>query len=173
MSRLVDPTLTGGGPERIAQNEAIAPIKFLSTTSTILGKRADVVAYGFADKIMILISLDGRMGKMYYVSLSQSQSVNSYAFGTHFAMGTDDEFSMLAMSHLTPVPLLGAPANDTEGHIYTAQIATLICRQNRDERRTVVVGMPPRSPSSDGTVTNEDRAMFLDILALVDRVRVW
>ncbi|KAK9480737.1 hypothetical protein V1514DRAFT_340784 [Lipomyces japonicus] len=154
------------------KTDEVSPIKSLQVAAEYGMDRLDVISYGFSDKIMILISKNGSLGKMYYIPLTGSP-VQQYAFNTD-STGEDDDFSLLAPSHITPTPILGASHDDVEGHIYAAQIAALIGRQNPDERRLVVVGLPYLGPRTDNEIlTMQARGLFLDILQLVSQVRIW
>ncbi|KAK9365750.1 hypothetical protein V1509DRAFT_632009 [Lipomyces kononenkoae] len=133
-------------------------------------KRVDVIAYSFADKIMILVSQNGNLGKMYYVPLVASSSVRPYS---HDMLPTEDgeDYALLPLNHLTPVSVLGASPDDTEGRIYAVLIASLICRQSPDERRLVVVGLA--QGLGGDSITDQNREMLMDVLEMVGECRVW
>ncbi|KAK9239358.1 hypothetical protein V1525DRAFT_398592 [Lipomyces kononenkoae] len=145
-------------------------IRTKQAVRNISGKRVDVIAYSFADKIMILVSQNGNLGKMYYVPLVASPSVQPYS---HELRPTEDseDYALLPLNHLNPVSVLGASPEDTEGRIYAVLIASLICRQSPDERRLVVVGMP--QGLGGDSVTDKDREMLMDVLQMVGECRVW
>lgn len=105
-----------------------------------------------------------------------SSPPNAFAFGSSTGPDGEDDFSLLPLTHLTPTALLGGAADDTQGRIYAVHIASLISRQSPDERRTVVVGM---SAGTRGTradmddISDSDRNLFLDVLAMVAECKVW
>ncbi|KAK9329264.1 hypothetical protein V1520DRAFT_356145 [Lipomyces starkeyi] len=160
------------GPTTSASNQSteLSPIKTKQVVRHISGKRVDVIAYSFADKIMILVSQNGNLGKMYYVPLVTSPSVQPYSYDM---LPTDagDDYALLPLNHLTPVSVLGASPDDTEGRIYAVLIASLICRQSPDERRLIVVGMA--HDLGGESVTDENREMVVDVLQMIDECRVW
>jgi hypothetical protein len=82
-----------------------------------------------------------------------------------------DDYALLPLNHLTPVSVLGASPDDTEGRIYAVLIASLICRQSPDERRLIVVGMA--HDLGGARVADENREMVVDVLQMVDECRVW
>ncbi|KAK9472788.1 uncharacterized protein V1510DRAFT_416067 [Dipodascopsis tothii] len=148
------------------------PLQTRQKAAEIAGKRMDVVTFGFADTILILISEDSRLGKMYYVPLTAAPGGNLQAYD--YGDEADDDFSLLPLSHLTPVSVLGGGSNEVEGKMYAVQIASMISRQNADERRRVVVGMGIARSSSDDIALGPDaRRRFLDILTLVGQCSVW
>ncbi|KAK9458325.1 hypothetical protein V1511DRAFT_485595 [Dipodascopsis uninucleata] len=149
------------------------PIRSIQRAQIIEGHRIDIIAYDFADKIMILISKDGRLGKMYYVPITTTQGAQSYAFDS-FSSEDQDNFSILPLNTLTPHALLGSSADDTLGRLYAVQIASLIAKQSPNERRTVVLGLASdltheHSYSADDSSRNE----FLDIITMVNECKVW
>ncbi|KAK9464932.1 hypothetical protein V1512DRAFT_249620 [Lipomyces arxii] len=156
--------------EYAQNNQVPQPIVSKQSVREIGGHRVDVVTYGFADKIVILVSRDGNLGKMYNVPLISSAAPQLFSFDNSFNDG--DVFSLLPLNRLTPIPMLGASSDDIEGRIYAAQIASLICRQSPEERRLVVIGMAHAHNPSD-TITTSSRMEFIDILNLVGKCRVW
>ncbi|KAK7206808.1 hypothetical protein BZA70DRAFT_115206 [Myxozyma melibiosi] len=150
-----------------------APVKTRQSVRMISGVRVDVVVYSFADKIMVLVSQNGRLGKMYYVPLASSASLSAFAFGSGTNPGGEDEYSLLPLTHLTPTPVLGSSADDVEGRIYAVQVASLVSRQSPDERRTVIVGMAATKREATEDLDDAHRSLFLDVLAMVAECRVW
>ncbi|KAJ8101262.1 hypothetical protein POJ06DRAFT_251001 [Lipomyces tetrasporus] len=153
-----------------SQSPELSPINTKQVVRNISGKRVDVISYSFADKIMILISQNGNLGKMYCVPLTASAAVQPYSFDMIQTV-TGEDYSLLPLNHLTPISVLGASPDDTQGRIYAVQIASLIIRQSPDERRLVVVGMAHGMGGE--SVTDENREMFLDVLQMVGECRVW
>lgn len=72
---------------------------------------------------------------------------------------------MLPLTHLTPTTLLGGGGEDREtlGHLYAAQIASLISTRNAEEKRSVLVGLGLQK-------IDMGREAFFDLLDLIGSV---
>ncbi|KAK9459273.1 uncharacterized protein V1516DRAFT_679464 [Lipomyces oligophaga] len=145
-----------------------APIQTKQTTRYVHGSRVDSIIYGFIDKILVSVAVDGRLGKMYYVPLTASPSINAFSY---VEADDEDDYSLLPLTHLTPMGLIGAPPDDAEGRMYAVQIASLISRQAPEERRTVVVSLAPMKYGQ--MTTEQQREMFLTIVEMVGECRLW
>jgi hypothetical protein len=87
----------------------------------------------------------------------------------------DEEGLENTPSHLNPRFLLGSSA-DPRGEIsqlYAVQIATLVLKQNPQERRTLLVGVGMKGKIASDYESEEARALILAVLELVGENRVW
>lgn len=160
-------------------------LPFPATTKQVAGMvkgvKTDVMAMDFSDKIMIMISQEGRLA--HWVSHFADWSFrisnvitnldklhvplenqNPGTDGMHtFPEGTDD--SLLPLAGLTATSLVGgyAPGLDTFGQLLARQIATCIAMKSPSEKRLLVVGLGLR------TSLASDQETFTDLLDLVLR----
>lgn len=72
---------------------------------------------------------------------------------------------MLPLGHLSPKTLIGAGGEQREtlGHLYSAQIASLISTRNPEETRTVMVGLGLQK-------IDMEREAFFDMMELLQKV---
>lgn len=78
-------------------------------------------------------------------------------------------------AHLNPRFLLGS-ANDARGEIgqlYAVQIASLVVRQNAEERRTLLVGVGLMGKLASDYDSEEARTLIREVLGMVDTCRIW
>ncbi|KAL8656195.1 MAG: hypothetical protein Q9226_002752 [Calogaya cf. arnoldii] len=103
------------------------------------GILTDVMSSSFSDKIMVTITQRGRLAQWVNVPLDVT---NPSATDQYLPSATGED-SLLPMTHLTPKTLLGGATEEREtlGHLYAAQIASLIASKNPEEKRTVMVGL--------------------------------
>ena len=87
---------------------------------------------------------------------------NSPARGENFLPSSED--SMLPLSNLTAVPLLGGGHSERQmiGQLYASQLASLVVSKNPEESRTVLVGLGLSKIEANQT-------QYLDLLELVTR----
>ncbi|CAF9911516.1 MAG: hypothetical protein HETSPECPRED_000358 [Heterodermia speciosa] len=99
----------------------------------------EVHATYFLDKIMVLISQEGRLAQWIHVPLEGSSS--SISEQPLPSMTSHD--SLLPMPHLTPRTLLGGSTaeRETTGQLYATQIASAIAMRNPQENRMVLLGL--------------------------------
>ncbi|KAA8905658.1 hypothetical protein TRICI_005264 [Trichomonascus ciferrii] len=143
----------------------------------INGRRIHVVVVGFEDRISVNVHSEGRIGRMYYVSLQSSNIPQLHPVGFEdggsFA-SESTETELFPLPHLTPVPLIGSDIDDTSGRLYSTLIASMISRQSPEENRTVVVGLAGDiGPREGASVTKDHRKELLDIIKLVQQCKVW
>lgn len=72
---------------------------------------------------------------------------------------------MLPLIHLSPKTLVGYgdEKRETLGHLYASQIASIIATRNREESRTVIVGLGLQK-------IDMERESFFDMLELLQKV---
>lgn len=75
----------------------------------------------------------------------------------------DDDDGLLPLTHLTPTTLLGAGhGRESLGQLISVQLASAISMRDRDESRTVVVGLGLQRPTLDSDA-------FIQLIELVGR----
>jgi hypothetical protein len=87
----------------------------------------------------------------------------------------DEEGMQNTPPHLNPRFLLGS-SSDPRGEIaqlYAVQIATLVVKQNPQERRTLLVGVGLKGKIASNYESEEARALILGVLDLAGECRVW
>ncbi|PHH83778.1 hypothetical protein CDD82_2650 [Ophiocordyceps australis] len=114
---------------------------------------------GFADKMLVTISQEGRLSQWFHVALA-----GNAANVLHMALPSASN-SLLPATHLTPRTLLGAGGDDREtlGQLYAAQIASFICLKSPDESRSLLLGLGLCKPDTH-------REAFFDLLDLARQV---
>lgn len=138
------------------------PAKTKQAAAMIDGVKTDVMSISFADKLMITIVQNGRLGQWVNVPLLNDDPTH---LDTHLLPTTSDEDTLLPSSRFTPRTLLGAGSEEREimGHLYAAQIASAITLKDPNEARPLLLGL------GLGKV-NTDRDVFLQIIDLVLKV---
>lgn len=141
------------------------------STGSVNGKQLDVVSVGFADKISIMVySRDGRLGKLFSVSLSALSAANAEVP----KLPGQDENYLLPLPNINPVALMGSDANDVQGRLYASTISSLVARQSPQERRNLVIGVAyDLGPREDEEIEKHHRQELLEVVKLVQEARVW
>ncbi|GAO49393.1 hypothetical protein SAICODRAFT_68448 [Saitoella complicata NRRL Y-17804] len=151
-----------------------SPVQTRQAARFIDGKHTECLVYGFADRIMVLVTDSGKIGQMLSVSLETSSLVPPPPLGA-------EHLDLLPPSHITPKYMLGAsntPRGEL-GQLYAVHIASLVASQNPDEARTVIVGLAlstnVRGYDYEDTeiMGAKERSRFLDVLELVAKCKVW
>jgi proteasome assembly chaperone 3 len=77
---------------------------------------------------------------------------------------TDDDDSLLPLTHLTPTTLLGGtvPEREAAGQLLAVQIASIITTRNKDEGRMIVCGLGLKSAELD-------QPSYLELVELVGK----
>lgn len=161
------------------------PVRTREATGLIGTTPTEVTRVDFTDKILLTISQGGRLSQ--WVSLDTPTSMHTH---THtrtenaniplqiqvpltVTPSTAVELplpssttGLLPSTHLTPSTLLGGggETRETYGHLYAAQIASHISLRDRDDRRTLVVGMGLERVEDGG------REAFFDLVELAQKV---
>ncbi|KAA8911112.1 hypothetical protein FN846DRAFT_897764 [Sphaerosporella brunnea] len=122
------------------------------------GLPTDAMVLGFADKILITVTQEGRLAQWFHVPLDSAHRVLTEA------SSVDDEDSLLPLPHLTPRTLLGGtiPEREATGQLLAVQLASIITKKNKDEGRMVVCGLGIHSAELD-------QQSFLEVVELVGR----
>ncbi|KAF8249462.1 hypothetical protein K440DRAFT_598894 [Wilcoxina mikolae CBS 423.85] len=142
--------------------DSVAATGYPATTKRAAGFVKDVptvaMTVGFADKILITITQDGRLAQWFHVPLD---SANRVIAG---APETDDDDSLLPLTHLTPTTLLGGtvPEREAAGQLLAVQIASIITTRNKDEGRMIVCGLGLKSAELD-------QSSYLELVELVGK----
>ncbi|KAI0007388.1 hypothetical protein F4779DRAFT_513566 [Xylariaceae sp. FL0662B] len=133
------------------------PAQSKSAVGPIDGIATDASSLFFSDKILVILSQEGRLSQWIQVPLSAPSSAS-----VDMALANP---SLLPMSHLTPRTLLGGGGEERESlaQLYAAQMASHIVRRDSEERRTLVVGLGLKQ-------LKPDREAFFDVLELVQKV---
>lgn len=116
----------------------------------------------FADKIMITITQNGRLGQWLTVPLLADNPTSNDPHFNLAQAATED--SLLPVTRFQPRTLLGAGGGqrETMGLLYASQVASLITTKNPEESRVLMLGL--------GLVKVEmERDVFLQILDLVTK----
>ena len=88
----------------------------------------------------------------------------AHRFRSEFATADDTEDPLLPMTHLTPTTLLGGADENREaaGQLIAVQLASAISSRDKEEARTVLVGL--------GLKTAElDQMSFMELIELVGK----
>ncbi|ETI23650.1 hypothetical protein G647_05452 [Cladophialophora carrionii CBS 160.54] len=134
-----------------------APTK--QVAGEINGVKTDVMYMSFADKIMITVTQNGRLGQWVTVPLFSDNPTQSDPYFQTNRYGDD---GLLPSSRFSPRTLLGAGGTDREamGQLYASQIAHAIVTKSPEENRALMLGL--------GLAKVElDREVFLQIIDLV------
>ncbi|EXJ62505.1 hypothetical protein A1O7_02943 [Cladophialophora yegresii CBS 114405] len=134
-----------------------APTK--QVAGEINGVKTDVMYMSFADKIMITVTQNGRLGQWVTVPLFSDNPTQSDPYFQTNQYGDD---GLLPSSRFSPRTLLGAGGTDREamGQLYASQIAHAIVTKSPEESRALMLGL--------GLAKVEmDRDVFLQIIDLV------
>ncbi|KAF8534620.1 proteasome assembly chaperone 3 [Trichophaea hybrida] len=139
--------------------DSIVATGYPATTKRAAGFVKDVptvaMIVGFADKILITITQDGRLAQWFHVPLDSANRVIAAAPETN-----DD--SLLPLTHLTPTTLLGGtvPEREAASQLLAVQIASIITTRNKDEGRMIVCGLGLKSAELD-------QSSYLELVELV------
>ena len=87
------------------------------------------------------------------------------SFAEQYIPSSNEEDSLLPISHLTPKTLLGGSTSEREtvSQLYATQIASAIVTRDPKEKRTVVVGLGLSN-------TQIERDVFYDMMDLIHQV---
>ncbi|KAM5342403.1 hypothetical protein ACJ41O_013369 [Fusarium nematophilum] len=135
------------------------PSRSREASGLVNGVATEVTSTGFADKILITISQEGRLSQWIQVPLTGSSA------GVVEMTLPSMNKGLLPSTHLTPKTLLGGGGEEREtlGQLYAAQIASQLSLRSPDDRRTLVLGL------GLGKVDLE-REAFFDLLELAQKV---
>ncbi|KAF5606786.1 uncharacterized protein FSUBG_5767 [Fusarium subglutinans] len=135
------------------------PSRSREVSGLVNGIATEVAYTGFADKILITISQEGRLSQWIQVPLTGSSS------GVVEMNLPSSSKGLLPSTHLTPITLFGGGGEEREtlGQLYAAQIASQICLRSPDDRRILVLGLGLSK-------TDLDREAFFDLLELAQKV---
>ncbi|KLU92835.1 hypothetical protein MAPG_11797 [Magnaporthiopsis poae ATCC 64411] len=139
--------------------EDVFPAPHKIATGTVGGISTEASSMTFSDKIMVMLSQEGRLAQWIQVQLSAPSAAMVEMALPRTNIGS------LPPAHLTATTLLGAGNDDREtiGHLYAAQIANFMSLKNPDEKRTLILGLGLRKAEAD-------RETFFDVLELVQKV---
>ena len=139
------------------------PAQTRQATATINNVPTSITSIAFADKIMITITQNGRLGQWLTVPL---QADNPTSTDPYFNLAqAAEEDSLLPMSRFQPRTLLGFGGGEREtmGQLYASQIASLITTKSPEEGRSLMLGLGLAE-------VDLSRDTFLAILDLVTQV---
>ncbi|EXJ72434.1 uncharacterized protein A1O5_04938 [Cladophialophora psammophila CBS 110553] len=134
-----------------------APTK--QVAGEVNGVKTDVMYISFADKIMITITQNGRLGQWVTVPLLSDNPTHS---DPYFQTSRSGDDALLPSTRFSPQTLLGAGSSGREamGQLYASQIADAIVTKTPDESRALMLGL--------GLAKVElERDVFLQIIDLV------
>ncbi|QDS77025.1 hypothetical protein FKW77_006480 [Venturia effusa] len=151
------------------------PARTKTTVCTIASHPTTITSHSFADKIMITISQDGRLGHWIHVPLAPTPSSSTNGPEPTLSNDLDSDLppsTLLPDSHHTATTILGGtgtPNLDTLGQLLATQLASLLCSRNPDEGRMLVLGLGLRKDMGEsGKVGREEFAEMvggvLDVL---------
>ncbi|TID20220.1 hypothetical protein E6O75_ATG07680 [Venturia nashicola] len=117
------------------------PARTKTTICTIASHPTTITSHSFADKIMITISQDGRLGHWIHVPLIPTPSSSTNGPEPTLSNDLDSDLppsTLLPDSHHTATTILGGtgtPTLDTLGQLLATQLASLLCSRNPEEGR--------------------------------------
>ncbi|OAG37344.1 hypothetical protein AYO21_08421 [Fonsecaea monophora] len=116
------------------------PASTKQAAKEVNGVKTDVMYISFADKIMITITQNGKLGQWITVPLLSDNPTHS---DPYFQTGRSGEDALLPSTRFSPRTLLGAGGSEREamGHLYASQIADAIITKTPDERRSLMLGL--------------------------------
>lgn len=139
------------------------PAQTRQATATISNVPTHITSMSFADKVMITITQNGKLGQWLTVPLLADDPTSS---DPHFNLAENmDGDSLLPVTRFQPRTLLGAGGTEREtmGQLYASQIASLITTKNPEESRSLMLGLGLAK-------VDLSRDTFLEILDLVTKV---
>ena len=138
------------------------PATTKQAAAEINGIKTDVMSISFSDKIMIIITQNGRVAQWVTVPLL---SDNPTATDPYFQTSNSDDDALLPSTRFQPRVLLGAGGSEREmiGQLYASQIAHAITTKNLGEERPLMLGLGLAKVESG-------REVFLQIVELVTKV---
>ena len=139
------------------------PAQTRQANATINDIPTHITCISFADKIMITITQNGRLGQWVTVPLLADNPTSADPY-FNLAQAADED-SLLPVARFQPRTLLGAGGDEREtmGQLYASQIASLITTKNPEESRSLMLGLGLAK-------VDLSRDMFLEVLDLVTKV---
>ncbi|KAF2274211.1 uncharacterized protein EI97DRAFT_435314 [Westerdykella ornata] len=142
------------------------PAKTTTATAPVHGVSTTATCVSFADKILITVTQEGKLGHWMHIPLSISPTDDPFpSSSSTFSSTSSNQNTLLPHPHLTATTILGGthPTLSLLGQTLATQIASAILTRNPHERRMVVVGLglDPRMEEGGG------RDAFADLVGLM------
>jgi proteasome assembly chaperone 3 len=120
------------------------PARTKTSSASIAGLETTATTVYFADKIVITIAQNGRLGHWVHVPLDINTTDNPFSSNTYSEEDSDlPPSTLLPSHHLTATSILGGTVQDldTLGQLLATQLTSAIMGRDSNEKRMVVVGM--------------------------------